>query len=207
MNSLTRAFVQTRSPVQVIRRGLKKKSKIPVTLLKDIPRVGSAGAVIQVNKAYMRHELFPKRLAAYVEVRGGPLDRTKAAADEVAKAAASLLSQDGVDMQQKVHSLALTNQDIISRITKLEPLVFERNVVPSGESGGEGEAQAIYGSLVKGDVIRELAEKHGIVIDKDALNMNDKIKSVGEYTCVVKLIYAGQASFKACVVPAKTESA
>ncbi|KAJ2777306.1 poly(A)-binding protein binding protein [Coemansia interrupta] len=206
MNSLTRSFALARSPVQVIQRGLKKKSKIPVTLLKDIPRVGSAGAVIQVNKAYMRHELFPKRLAAYVEVRGGPLDRTKAAADEAAKAAASPLSKDGVDMQQRVHSLALTNQDIISRIAKLEPLVFERNVVPSGESGGEGEAQAIYGSLVKGDVIRELSEKHGIVIDKDALSMNDKIKSVGEYTCVVKLIYAGQASFKACVVPTKTEN-
>ncbi|KAJ2365488.1 hypothetical protein IW150_006199 [Coemansia sp. RSA 2607] len=207
MNSLTRSFVQTHSPIQIIRRGLKKKSKIPVTLLKDIPRVGSAGAVIQVNKAYMRHELFPKRLATYVEVRGGPLDRTKAAADEAAKAESSSLSRDGIDMQKKIHSLALTNQDIISRITKLEPLVFERNVVPSGESGAEEDVQAIYGSLVKSDVIRELAEKHGIVIDKDALTMNDKIKSIGEYTCVVKLIYAGQASFKACVVPTKSDSA
>ncbi|KAI7833411.1 hypothetical protein BX661DRAFT_178338 [Kickxella alabastrina] len=202
MNCLTRTLVQTRQPVLVIQRGMKKKSKIPVTLLKDIPRVGSAGSVIQVNKAYMRHELYPKRMAEYVLTREGPLDRTKA----VEKESGTAPSRTHVEAQQKVHSMALSNQETIGLIMKLQPLVFERKVVVAADGGAEEGVQAIYGSLAKTDVIKALAEEHGIVIDKDALSMDDKIKSVGEYRCVVKLIYAGQASFKAQVVPAKDES-
>ncbi|KAJ2792488.1 poly(A)-binding protein binding protein [Coemansia linderi] len=187
MDRIIRPLAQTRSPVLILTRGLKKKAKIPITLLKDIPRVGQAGAVVHVHKAHMRHELYPKRMADYVIARVGPLDRSKAV--EVAAPDQTL---EQADRQEKVHSLALRNQETLSRIVKLEPIVFERSVVVV-ESGTEEGAQAIYGSLTKADVLKELADAHGIVIDKEALAMDEKIKSVGEYTCVVKLIYAGQA--------------
>ncbi|KAJ2889392.1 hypothetical protein IWW38_004740 [Coemansia aciculifera] len=199
MDCILRPLIRARAPVLVIQRGLKKKVKVPITLLQDIPRIGQAGAVVHVHKAYMRHELYPKRLADYVITRVGPLDRSKAV-EEVAPDA----SQERIDRQEKVHSLALRNQDTLSRIVQLEPIVFERSVVVAdAETGSEEGIQAIYGSLTKADVLKELAEAHGIVIDKESLTMDDKIKSVGEYTCVVKLIYAGQASFKAVVAPAK----
>ncbi|KAJ1962967.1 poly(A)-binding protein binding protein [Dipsacomyces acuminosporus] len=201
MNFLTRQVAQTRQPVLILQRGLKK-AKIPVTLLKDIPRVGSAGTVVHVDKAHMRYQLYPKRLAEYVVVRQGPLDRSKIVEEPVTGSP----SKAQADEQQKVHSLALRNQEIIQRIVGLEPLVFERSVVPS-ESNAEQELQAIYGSLTKADVLKTLAEDHGISIDKDALSMDDKIKAIGEYICIVKLIYAGQASFKVKVVPAQSNDA
>ncbi|KAJ2882945.1 poly(A)-binding protein binding protein [Coemansia aciculifera] len=195
MDRIIRPLIQVRSPVLILQRGLKKKAKIPITLLKDIPRVGQAGAVVHVHKAYMRHELYPKRLADYVIARVGPLDRSKAV-----EVITPDLSQEQASRQEKVHSLALRNQETLGRIVRLEPIVFERSVVVA-ESGTEEGTQAIYGSLTKADVLKELADAHGIVIDKEALTMDEKIKSVGEYTCVVKLIYAGQASFKAIVAP------
>ncbi|KAJ2493227.1 poly(A)-binding protein binding protein [Coemansia sp. RSA 2050] len=202
MDRIVRPLAQTRSSVLILQRGLKKKAKIPITLLKDIPRVGQAGAVVHVHKAYMRHELYPKRLADYVIARVGPLDRSKAV-----EVVAPDLSLEQANRQEKVHLLALQNQETLSRVVKLEPIVFERSVVVAVESGAEEGAQAIYGSLTKADVLKELADVHGIVIDKDALTMDEKIKSVGEYTCVVKLIYAGQASFKAIVAPSKDGTA
>ncbi|KAJ2000071.1 hypothetical protein GGI04_003105 [Coemansia thaxteri] len=195
---LVHPLFQARPPVLVLQRGLKKKAKIPITLLKDVPRIGQAGAVVHVHKAHMRHELFPKRLADYVIERKGPLDRSRAAAETVPDQASAQASQ-----QEKVRSLALRNQDIIDRVVKLEPIVFERSVVAAEPAAEEGP-QAIYGSVTKADVLRELAEVHGILIDKESLTMDDKIKSVGEYRCVVKLIYAGQASFKAIVVPSSS---
>ncbi|KAJ1904136.1 poly(A)-binding protein binding protein [Coemansia sp. IMI 209127] len=143
----------------------------------------------------MRHELYPKHLAAYVIARNGPLDRSVAAGK-----AEGAPARKEANVQQDAHSLALKNQDIISRIISLEPLVFKRSIVVSSGDSNDG-AQAIYGSLSKADVIKELESMHGIVVDKSALTIDDKIKSTGDYTCTVKLMYAGQASLKCTVVP------
>ncbi|KAJ2655720.1 hypothetical protein IWW48_005388 [Coemansia sp. RSA 1200] len=194
MNLLARSLFQTPQPTLVIRRGLKRSAKIPITLAKSMPGLGSAGTVVYVNKAYMRHELYPKHLAEYVVARTGPRDRNAIAEKEnIAPSRRELKSP------QDVHSLALRNQDIISRIMGLEPLVFKRSTVNADENSKE-DSQGIYGSLTKADVIKELEAKHGIIVDKSALSMDDKIKSTGNYTCTVKLIYAGQASLKCKVV-------
>ncbi|KAJ1647591.1 hypothetical protein J3B02_005143 [Coemansia erecta] len=198
MNCLTSLFVQTRQPVMILQRGLKKKSKIPVMLLKSIPRVGAAGAVIRVSRGHMRNDLYPKRLAVYASIKEGTVERANTAQKE-----AALPTKKHAEARRDVHLLAVNNQAIIDQVASLEPLVFERKVVVSSEPSAEGTAQTIYGSLTKADVIKELADKHSIYIERDALSMNDKIKSVGEFKCVVKLIYAGQASFLAKVVPAK----
>ncbi|KAJ1937919.1 hypothetical protein DL89DRAFT_291844 [Linderina pennispora] len=183
-----------RSPIQILQRGLKKKTTIPVKLIKDVPRIGAVGTVIEVDPAYMRHELFPKRLADYVIARRGPLDRSKVLAEEKA---AEGPSRAALDQQQKVHATALGNQTMIQRVVELPVIEFERSAVEGSE-----ENEAIYGSVSKADVLKALGE-HGIKIEKEALAMDDKIKTLGEYTCVVKLIYAGQASFTIRVVKAE----
>ncbi|KAJ2612902.1 hypothetical protein H4S08_002492 [Coemansia sp. RSA 1365] len=198
MSLLTRTLFRARQGVVVIQRGIKKNRKIPVTLIEDVPLVGSAGTVAHVSKAYMRHKLFPKRLADYVVSYSGPLDRNKVEDNERVEDIEE--SETPEDAQQRLHQLALKNQEAIGRIVEMEPLVFERNVLPADSSEGQG-ARAIYGSLSKADVVRALVDIHGILVDKEALVMDDKIKSVGEYTCVVKLAYAGQASLKVKVVP------
>ncbi|KAJ2779013.1 hypothetical protein H4R18_004248 [Coemansia javaensis] len=195
-----------RCGLPVAQRGLKRSSRIRVTLLADVPRVGAAGAEVLVDRAHMRHELFPKRQAEYVIAYRGPLDRTRREAEAAAEAETASRAQ--ADAQQRTHSLALRNQEALGRIVALEPLVFERKVVPSEHSAGApGGAQAIYGSLTRADVARELAEKHGISVDKEALGMaEDKIKSTGDYVCTVKLMYAGQAALRVRVVPAADEA-
>ncbi|KAJ2079036.1 hypothetical protein H4R24_004049 [Coemansia sp. RSA 988] len=198
MSLLTRPLFRARQGVTLIQRGIKKKRRIPVTLIENVPLVGSAGTVAHVSKAYMRHKLFPKRLAEYVVSYSGPLDRNKIENDEQAEEAEA--SETPENTQQRLHQLALKNQEAIGRIVEMEALIFERNVVPD-DSGGNQGAQAIYGSLSRADVVRALADMHAISVDKEALVMDDKIKNVGEYTCVVKLAYAGQASLKLKVVP------
>ncbi|KAJ2556892.1 poly(A)-binding protein binding protein [Coemansia sp. RSA 1933] len=190
MNHFARSLFQTQKPVLIISRGLKKATRIPITLAKDIPGLGSAGEVVYVNKAHMRHELYPKHLAAYVIARTGPLDRS-VSAEKVEGAP----SRKDTDVQKDIHLLALKNQDIIGRIVKLKSLVFKRSVIET-EGGNPGSEQTIYGSLSKVDVIKELESTHGIIVDKSALSMDDKIKTTGNYTCTVKLVYAGQASLK-----------
>ncbi|KAI9479322.1 hypothetical protein H4R22_000249 [Coemansia sp. RSA 1290] len=197
MSLLARSLFQSRSGTQVFSRGLKRKSKISVTLLKAVPKLGAEGATVQVSRALMRHELFPRRLADYVPKYTGPLDRAKAVKEEQAAKAAA--SNDSADTQRKVHNLALKNQGIISQLLNVESLVFERNTMPK-EGSSEESVQTIYGSLTKADVVKALAEKHGITVEKEALNMDDKIKHTGEYTCTIKLIYAGQTSLKLRVV-------
>ncbi|KAJ2349458.1 hypothetical protein IWW50_002525 [Coemansia erecta] len=204
MSLLARPSFQARLGTLVFQRGMKRKSRIPVTLLKDIPNVGAEGSVVSVHRAYMRHELFPKRLAEYVRKYTGPLDRNKPVEEEE-QAVASGAQKSQIHAQKKVHSVALKNQELIGKLMDIDSLVFERNVTAK-EEGAEGDAQGIYGSLTKTDVIKQLAEAHGVVVEKEALEMNDKIKHIGEYTCVIKLIYAGQTSIKLCVVPTKSES-
>ncbi|KAJ2161487.1 hypothetical protein GGF46_001426 [Coemansia sp. RSA 552] len=203
MSLVTRPLLGARQGALIFRRGLKKKTRIPVTMLKTVPKVGSEGSVVQVSKAFMRHELYPKRLADYVLTYKGPLDRSKAAAaGSTAESAEEALATEA-EAQRRTHSLALKNQEALAQIMALGPLVFERNVLPAeAADGGDEESQAIYGSLTKADVAKALSEQHGIQVEKDALNMDDKIKSTGEYTCTVKLIYAGQATLRVKVVPA-----
>ncbi|KAJ2306605.1 hypothetical protein IWW54_004686 [Coemansia sp. RSA 2705] len=201
MSLLTRSLFLARSGTLVLQRGLKRNSKIPVTLLEAVPKVGPAGAVVQVNKAFMRHELYPKRLADYVPKYTGPLDRSRLTEQEQESAAETAKGQ--IDLQHRVHSLALRNQEIIAKLVDIDTLVFERNVMAS-DADAKDATQTLYGSLTKADVAKALAELHGIVVDRDALNMEDKIKSTGYHTCSVKLIYAGQASFTIQVVPTTT---
>ncbi|KAJ2498965.1 hypothetical protein GGH96_003890 [Coemansia sp. RSA 1972] len=204
MSLLTRPSFQARLSTLVIQRGMKRKAKIPVTLLKDIPNVGTVGNVISVHRAYMRHQLFPKRLAEYVKKYTGPLDRNKVAEEKEQAEAVETTVQSTVS-HNKIHNVALKNQELIDKLLDVKSLVFERNVMPK-EDSEEGDSQALYGSLTKTDVVKLLEEVHGIVIDKDALHMDEKIKSTGEYTCVAKLMYAGQTTLKLHVVPAKTDS-
>ncbi|KAJ1948690.1 hypothetical protein FBU59_001475, partial [Linderina macrospora] len=111
--------------------------------------------------------------------------------------AAEGLSRVAVDQQQKVHATALSNQAMIQKVVELPVIEFARSAVEGPE-----ESEAIYGSVSRADVLKALSE-HGVKIEKEALAMDDKIKTLGEYTCVVKLIYAGQASFKIRVIKAE----
>ncbi|KAJ2719526.1 hypothetical protein GGI07_005161 [Coemansia sp. Benny D115] len=216
MNSLTRSasnFVRQQQPILMLQRGIKKNTRVTVKLLKDIPMVGSAGSTIEVGRAHMRHVLYPRRLAAYVISYNGPRDRVKEAALAAEREAAETKAggakaggkgAGGINEQERVHNLALHNQDLIGKILRLEPLVFERKTTVESEAS-ENAAATIYGSVTKADVLKMLAENHGIVVDRSALTMDEKIKTVGEYSCEVKLIYAGNASFKFKVVPMASE--
>ncbi|KAJ2753459.1 hypothetical protein IWQ56_006612, partial [Coemansia nantahalensis] len=113
MSLLARPQFRARCSTLIIQRGLKKKNKgrIPVTLLADVPHVGSAGTVAQVSRAHMRHELFPKRLAEYVVAYKGPLDRSKREAEAEARGASAASAR--LDALERAHALALRNQDTI----------------------------------------------------------------------------------------------
>lgn len=214
MSVLARTFAQAGTNVQpavlAFQRGMKRNAKIPVTMLKALPQLGTEGATVYVNRAYMRYELYPKRLAEYVVSRKGPIDKRKIKGEEEQNRIGQIAAQTNV--QEKVHQLAVRNQETIAKITRINGIIFERKVVAATEAtkeadegvvGGDKTQQAIYGSLTKSDVLIVLEEQYGITVDKEALLMDDKIKSTGDYTCVVKLIYAGQASFKAKVIPTK----
>lgn len=84
-------------------------------------------------------------------------------------------------------------QDLRNRLQALPPLVFSRavnEVLPGSKT--------IFGSVQAEDVIKELKEKHGIVVDKVAVQ-GTKIKSVGDSWARVDLADLGTVELKVVV--------
>jgi ribosomal protein L9 len=84
-------------------------------------------------------------------------------------------------------------QDLRNRLQALPPLVFSRavnEVLPGSKS--------IFGSVQAEDVIKELKEKHGIVVDKVSVQ-GTKIKAVGDSWARVDLADLGIVELKVVV--------
>ncbi|KAF9299208.1 hypothetical protein BGZ88_000050 [Linnemannia elongata] len=180
----------SRSATHVVKRWKSQKS-IEVTLRANVQGLGKPGDVVNVAVGRMRNQLYPMRLANYIDKNAQHFKEATIAGQNALQQIQEInkAHQQAVKKEQRIVHL----QDLRNRLQALPPLVFSRavnEVLPGSKT--------IFGSVQAEDVIKELKEKHGIVVDKVAVQ-GTKIKSVGDSWARVDLADLGTVELKVVV--------
>ena len=130
-----------------------------VILLKDVENLGTAGDVVKVKPGYARNFLVPNGIALRAS------KQNLAIAEERKR-----VIRNRAGRAQKVY-IKLANS-----ITKAE-LTIEVQV---------GEEERMFGSVTSQDVHQALLDK-GISVDRNAIQLEEPIKSLGVYNVPVKV--------------------
>jgi large subunit ribosomal protein L9 len=149
-----------------------------VILKQDVDKLGKAGDVVRVVPGYGRNYLIPKKIA--LEATPGNLK------------------------VMEIERLALARRD--QRDKQAAGLVAKEIVkltISIRQKAGEGGA--LYGSVTAIDIAEGLAA-HKIEVDKRKIQLDEPIKTIGEYQVPIRLHREITVPIKV-IVEAETESA
>jgi large subunit ribosomal protein L9 len=130
-----------------------------VILREDVSNLGHRGDVVKVADGYGRNFLLPKNLA----MEATPAN--KAVIDQMKAAAVRRSAKEKAEAEQLVTQLNTV------------ALVFTRKV---------GEGDHLFGSVTSSDIAQALASK-GFEIDRRKVQLDESLKSTGEFHVPVKL--------------------
>jgi large subunit ribosomal protein L9 len=130
-----------------------------VILREDISNLGHRGDVVKVADGYGRNYLLPRNLA----MEATPAN--KAVIEQMKAAAVRRSAKEKAEAEQLVVQLNAV------------ALVFERKV---------GEGDHLFGSVTSSDIAQGLASK-GFEIDRRKVQLDEPLKSTGEFHIPVKL--------------------
>ncbi len=150
-----------------------------VILKEDVPKLGSRGDVVKVADGYGRNFLLPKKLAIEATVAN------KAVIEQMKAAAVRKAAKDKADAE-----LLAKQYDGVS-------LTFTRRA---------GEHDALFGSVTSSDIAHEL-ENRGFKIDRRRIELDQPIKTIGEFDVTIRLHKEVSTKIKVTVVKEQTEEA
>jgi len=130
-----------------------------VILLKDVENLGTAGDVVKVKPGFARNFLVPNGIALRAS------KQNLAIAEERKR-----VIRNRAGRAQKVYI------DLANSITKAE-LTIEVQV---------GEEERMFGSVTSQDIHQAILDK-GISVDRNAIQLEEPIKSLGVYNVPVKV--------------------
>jgi large subunit ribosomal protein L9 len=130
-----------------------------VILKEDVSNLGHRGDVVKVADGYGRNYLLPKKLA---------LEATAANKAVIEQMKASAVRRSAKEKSEAEQLVAQLN-DVA--------LLFERRV---------GENDHLFGSVTSSDIAHQLEEK-GFNIDRRKVQLEEPLKSVGEFLIPVRL--------------------
>jgi len=130
-----------------------------VILREDVSNLGNRGDVVKVAEGYARNYLLPRKLAK---------EATSGNRAEIEQIKASAVRRSA---KEKSEAEALVTQ------LNTVALVFTRKV---------GEGDHLFGSVTSSDIAQELAAK-GFTIDRRKVQLDEPLKSTGEFHVPVKL--------------------
>jgi large subunit ribosomal protein L9 len=143
-------------------------------LLEDIKGLGTAGAVVNVARGYMRNYLEPRNLAEVATpARIAEVQRTQ---EQRAAARAKKLEED----------------------RELVDLLGRTILTLKAKAGGDGR---LFGSITANDVSEAIFEAREVRIDRRHITVDQPIRSTGTYVLLVDLGDAGVAEVKTIVSP------
>lgn len=131
-----------------------------VILKQDIKGVGKKDQIINANDGYARNYLFPKKLAV-------PADKENMINLESKKAS----QEHKKDIEKQVA------QEIAKKIEG----ILLKLPVKSGENG------KVFGSVTSKEISQNLDKQYNIKIDKKKINLEEPIKTLGNFTIEIKL--------------------
>ena len=143
-----------------------------VILKEDVANLGHRGDVVKVADGYGRNFLLPRKLALQATVAN------KAVIDQMKAAAARRSATEKAQAEELV--------------TKLQPVVltFTR------KSGDHGH---LFGSVTSADIAAELGTQ-GFDIDRRKIQLNEPLKSLGNFDVALKLHREVSAHIKVKVI-------
>ncbi len=130
-----------------------------VILKEDVPKLGNRGEIVKVAEGYGRNFLLPRKLA--VEATRA----NKAVIDQMKAAAVRRHQRDKSDAESLAAQFAGVS------------ITLQRR---------SGEHDQLFGSVTSGDLAAEL-EKKGFNIDRRKIQLDEPIKTLGEFTVSIKL--------------------
>lgn len=131
-----------------------------VILLEDVKNVGKKGAIINAKDGYARNFLFPKNLA---------IEATDV----------NLKNLENAKKQKEAKE-----KEMLEEAKKLEEKLMQITIVIKTKTGENGK---LFGSITTKELAEILEKEHGFEFDKKKLELDDAIKSVGEYFVKVRL--------------------
>jgi len=142
-----------------------------IILQEDVEKLGNRGQIIEVAEGYARNYLLPQKLA--LPVSKGNLKQL----EQIKRALAKREATEVESAKQQAELLAALT------------LEFARKA---------GENDQMFGSVTGADVSEALAAK-GFSVDKRKIQLDQPIKTLGEYDVPAKLHRAVTASIKVIV--------
>lgn len=131
-----------------------------VILTQDVKGLGEKGQLVKVADGYGRNFLLPRGMAVLATVG----------------------NRKQMEDLRMVQSRRLRRQE-----REAEALAEKLAGVAVTLTAKAGEGGKLFGSVTGGDIVDALA-KQGIVVDKRKVELEEPIKSVGEYTVPVRLL-------------------
>ena len=132
-----------------------------VILLKDIQGTGKKDQIVEVSDGYGRNYLLPRKLA-------------KEASAEALNALEKSRSADKHREEVRRQEAEIKAREMKGKVVQLE--------VKGGENG------KLFGSVTTDQIAAALKAQHGVDIDKRRLELEEPIKSAGQYFVTLKLV-------------------
>jgi large subunit ribosomal protein L9 len=142
-----------------------------VILKEDVAKLGSAGDVVKVAEGYGRNFLLPRKLAI-----------------EASKGNKAVIEQMKASAARKSAGLRAEAEQLAKQFDNVS-LEFTRKV---------GEKDHLFGSVTSSDIADQL-EKKGFEIDRRKIQLDEPLKSLGEYDVPIRLHKDVTARFKVTV--------
>src|ERR1700722_9181595 len=130
-----------------------------IILREDIDKLGLRGQLVKVTSGYARNYLLPRKLAV--------------AANESNKKIVEQERQAHLRRETKVEAEA---QDLAKLMSAVDVTIAQK----------AGENDQLFGSVTAGDIVVAL-EKLGYTIDRKKIQLDDPIKTLGDFKVTVKL--------------------
>jgi large subunit ribosomal protein L9 len=153
--------------------------QMEVILKEDIVNLGHRGDLVKVADGYGRNFLLPRKLALQAT------ETNKAVVEQMKNAAARRAATE------KALAEAL--------VIKLEPVVLDF-------TRKSGEAGHLFGSVTSADIATALEAK-GFEIDRRKIQLDEPLKTVGDFSVAIKLYREVTAHIKVNVMAEATEEA
>ena len=128
-------------------------------LREDIEKLGQRGQLVKVTSGYARNYLLPRKLAV--------------AANESNKKIVEQERQAHLRRETKVEGEA---QELAKLMSAVDVTIAQK----------AGENDQLFGSVTAGDIVVAL-EKLGYTIDRKKIQLDDPIKTLGDFKVTVKL--------------------
>ena len=146
-----------------------------IILLQTHENLGNVGDIVNVKPGYARNYLFPNRIAS------------AATKQNIKSLEAFLRSQEIKEAKNRVNIEALSKK--LNKLT----LKFDVQV---------GEDEKLFGSVTSQMISEELSNQ-GYTIDKKEINLEEPIKSLGNFKIEINLGYELETKIKIKVAAAK----